>query len=185
MQRSGAIRPTAAPERSTAVQRSASPEHLRTCDRILRHPGVPESPATARRLPPLPALVAFGLAAGLGVGLACTNPDAAAFEQFAGEELVRRLGEELCGETQLPLLLRVMIRDCPLLIRSQRLTLARLVGAHTRRRNLVLLSLYRTDIGGQPLLPGWSLPRYRATTLAAAGRFFVLEAREHRGGQER
>jgi hypothetical protein len=159
---------------------------LRTCDRILRHPGVPESPASARRLPlpPLPALVALGLAAGLGVGLACTNPDAAAFEQFAGEELVRRLGEELCGEDQLPLLLRMMVRDCPQLIRSQRLTLARLVGAHTRRRNLVLLSLYRTDIGGQPLLPGWSLPRYRATTLAAAGRFLVLEAREQRGAQE-
>lgn len=148
---------------------------------------MPESPASARRRPltPLPALVALGLAGGVGLGLACTNPDADAFEQFAGEELVRRLGEELCGETQVPLLLRMMVRECPQLIRSQRLPLARLVGAHTRRRNLVLLSLYRTDIGGQPLLPGWSLPRYRATTLAVAGRFLVLEAREQRGALER
>jgi hypothetical protein len=172
MQRSGVVPP-----------HRAGPADLRTCERILRHHGVPHPPAAVRRLPL--TLLPLLLAAGLGGGLVCTNPDAAAFEQFAGEELVRRLGEELCGENQLPLLLRVMIRDCPQLIRSQRLALARLVGAHTRRRNLALFSLYRTEIGGQQLLPGWSLPRYQATTLALAGRFLVLEAREQDASPER
>ncbi len=165
MQRSGAVQP-----------HSVGPSDLRICPRTLCQHGVPQPSADVRRLPL--ALLPLLLAAGLGGGLACTNPDAIAFEQFAGEELVRRLGEELCGEDQLPLMLRVMIRDCPQLIRSQRFVLARLVGAHSRRRNLALFSLYRTDIGGQQLLPGWSLPRYQATTLALAGRFFVLEARE-------
>ncbi len=143
---------------------------------------MPDPLPAARRwsLPYLPVLLPGLLAAGLGAGLVCTNPDAAAFEQFAGEELVRLLGEEVCGEEAMPLMLRLLLRDCPQLIRTQRLALARLAAEHTRRRNLALFSLYRTEIGGQQLLPGWRLPRYRAITLAAAGRFLVLEAREDR-----
>ncbi len=118
---------------------------------------------------PLALLVVAG-----GVGLAVTNPDGQAFEGFASERITALLSEELCGTDGLPMLARLMIRDCPGLVDSQRRVLGRLALLHTRRRNLGLLSLYRTELGGQSLLGLLQVPRYRALTLGIAGRFFLL-----------
>jgi ABC-type Mn2+/Zn2+ transport system permease subunit len=49
------------------------------------------------------------------------------------------------------------------------------VGRHTRRTNLGLLSIYRTELGGTALF-GWSLPRFSATVLAAAGQLVIVQA---------
>lgn len=108
------------------------------------------------------------------IGLALTNPGPEAYEEFAGERLSEALIEELCEPDGLPMVLRLIIRDCPGVIRSQRPVLGRLAVSQTRRRNLGLLSVYRTDLGGQELLGSWSLPRYRSLTLAAAGQFVLL-----------
>ena len=40
----------------------------------------------------------------------------------------------------------------------------------------------RTEVGGQDLVGRWRLPRYHATTLAAAGQFLLLESGEVEGG---
>ncbi len=113
---------------------------------------------------------------GVLVGLGVTNPDRQAFEGFAAERLTEILSHELCGEAGLPMLARLMIHDCPGLVASQRGALGRIALAHTRRRNLGLMSLYQTELGGQSLFGLLSLPRYSATTLAVAGRFVILES---------
>jgi hypothetical protein len=46
--------------------------------------------------------------------------------------------------------------------------------AETRRYNAGLFSLYRTELGGQTLMPGLRIPRYRSLTLAGAGQLVVL-----------
>ena len=112
----------------------------------------------------------------VGGALALTNPDEQDFEAFAGERLVALVDEELCSEGGLPLLARLLIQDCPELVRSQEGVLGRLALLGTRRFNAGLFSLYSTQVGGQSLLPGLRLPRYRALTLAAAGQLVMLQA---------
>jgi hypothetical protein len=134
--------------------------------------GLPASTVATRSL----VLLLLGGAA--GIGLVSTNPGPAEFEEFAAERLTRLVSDELCSERGMPMLMRLVIRDCPELVRSQRRVLGRLAVEHSRRRNFGLFSIYRTDLGGQRLLPDWSLPRYDAVTLAAAGRFLLLHADE-------
>jgi hypothetical protein len=142
----------------------------------------PPTPAPARSdgLPvPAPSLpLRIGLAVvvvvAAAVGLASTNPGPDAFEEFAGDQLTRLLTEELCEPDGLPMVLRLVIRDCPGMVHAQRRVLGRVALEHTRRRNLGVASLYRTDLGGQELLGSLRLPRYQAMTLAAAGQFVLL-----------
>jgi hypothetical protein len=127
-------------------------------------------PASANLLP-------WGaLLAGLVAGLACTNPGPQAFQDFAAGRLGRLLRQELCHGEALPLMLRLVIRDCPALIAAQRVPLGRLALRHSQRTNLGVFSLYTTELGGQKLLGSWSLPRYRSLTLALAGQFLVVQA---------
>jgi hypothetical protein len=146
--------------------------------------GVRHQPSGLRRrvlslLPPVAALLA------LGAGLALTNPGPAAFEEFAAGRLTALLRDELCREDGLPLMLRLVIQDCPALVEAQTPVLGRLAALQTRRRNLGLLSLYSTALGGQQVLPNWRLPRYQALTLAVAGRFVVLRASENNADGDR
>ena len=54
--------------------------------------------------------------------------------------------------------------------------LGRLALEGSRRLNAGVFSLYTTKIGGQTLLPGLRLPRYRILTLGVAGQLFMLQA---------
>lgn len=130
------------------------------------------------------------LGSGLAAGLAITNPGPTAFAEFGGHQLTGLLIKELCHNDGVSGMLRLLIRQCPELVRSQRLVLGKLVQAHTRRSNLGLFSLYRTELDLAALLPGLRqvsdlrLPKYEATTLAGAGQFLVLQAREPEGSRE-
>jgi hypothetical protein len=144
-----------------------------------------ESPTRLVPLPRTKRTLAAALLAGAGVvGLAGTNPGPTDFEEYAGERLSEWLTEELCRTDGLPMMARLLIRDCPQLVASQKPVLGRLALHHTRRRNLGLFSVYRTEMGGQELLPNWRLPRYTATTLAAAGRFLILRGSEEEAGEQ-
>ena len=124
------------------------------------------------------SLVAVALAAALGLGLVATNPGEEEFERFAADQITHAAEQEICRDGGLPMLARLIARDCPRLIAAQHDLLGRLALAATRRRNLGVVSLYRTDLGGQQLLPDWSIPRYSAITLAGAGRFFILRSNQ-------
>lgn len=124
----------------------------------------------------LSGLMGLGVVAAGVVGLAATNPGPAAFEEFAAEKLTEVASEELCRNDGLPLMARLLLQNCAELVRSQRPVLGRLAREHSRRYNLGLLSVYGTRLGGEKLLPNWSLPRYDALTLAIAGHFVLLTA---------
>ena len=121
----------------------------------------------------------WAAAAGVAVvALAVTNPGTDDFEAFAGDQLVRAASRELCGSGSLPLIARLVIQDCPQLVASQRKVLGQLAAASSRRYNAGLFSLYTTELGGQTLLPGLTIPRYRAVTLGGAGQLSVVQSSE-------
>ena len=111
----------------------------------------------------------------LGGLLVATNPGEREFEAFAGEYLVEMASEELCGSDGLPLMARLVVHNCPQLVRSQRQALGQLAASSSRRYNLGLFSVYSTRIGGLELMPGLTVPRYWAITLAGAGQLVVLQ----------
>jgi len=137
-------------------------------------------PTTATRT--VSGLLGLTAVAGGLIGLAVTNPGPAAFEEFAAEKLTELASEELCRNEGLPLLARLLIQNCPELVRSQRKVLGRLAREHSRRYNFGLLSIYGTRLGGEKVLPNWSIPRYDAVTLAMAGHFVLLSAGESAPG---
>ena len=122
----------------------------------------------------------------LTAGLVITNPGPAAFAEYGGGRLSAILTKELCTQDGLTGMLRLFIRHCPGLIRSQRTVLGQLVQIHSRRSNFGLFSIYHTDLDLAALLPGLRqipdlhLPRYQATTLAGAGQFLLVETHEPR-----
>lgn len=126
----------------------------------------------ARRPPLSPPLL---VAAAVVAGLAISNPTLADFGGFAADRLVEEIVEELCVEADLPLLLRMAVGNCERLVRDQRVALAGVVQQHTRRTNLGLCSLYRSEVGGQRLLE-WRLPRFHSLALGVAGQFVLLHA---------
>ena len=182
-----------------ATTARATTARSRLLRRSLTHPDLPplqlpvtDSVRVHRRVPPSAALphpstlgtvgirslLGLAVAAAAGLGLVATNPGEEEFERFAADQITRAAELELCHEGGLPMLARLIVHDCPRLIAAQHDLLGRLALAATRRRNFGLLSLYRTDLGGQQLLPDWSIPRYSAITLAAAGRFFILRSNQ-------
>lgn len=104
-----------------------------------------------------------------------TNPSSADFQAYAADRLVDELSEEVCGEGGLPVLMRMAIQNCQELVLAQRAPLAALVAGHTRRHNLGVLSLYRSEVGGQTLLL-WRVPRFRSTVVGVAGQFVLIGA---------
>ena len=119
----------------------------------------------------------LAVAAGAG-GLAITNPGPDDFRDFAGQRLVDTITQEICVENTLPMALRLMLQSCPDLVASQQEVLGRIALEHSNRTNLGLASLYRTELGGQQLLPDLRIPRYEALTLAGAGQFVVVNTKE-------
>jgi hypothetical protein len=109
------------------------------------------------------------------LGLALSNPDRAHFERFAAEQLVDELEQHVCRGDVLPVLVRLALRNCPQLVQAQRQAIGALVGQHTLRRNLGVLSLYQSDLGGEPLF-GWPVPRFQATVVGIAGQLVLVQA---------
>lgn len=141
-------------------------------------------PHVLARVASPPVLVGLALVAGLGGGLVLTNPDEREFERFAADQVTQAAQEALCRGGALPLLAGLVVSDCPRLVASQHDLLGRLAVAASRRRQFGILSLYHTDLGGFSLL-NWTVPRYRALTLAMAGRFLILHSEGGQSGATR
>jgi hypothetical protein len=113
----------------------------------------------------------------VGGSLAWTNPGPAEFADYAGDRLVKEITAEVCHGDRLPALLRLALSNCTELVASQRDALGALVLQQTRRTNLGLFSIYRSELGGQRLLR-WQLPRLRITVVGVAGQFVLVQGRE-------
>ena len=117
----------------------------------------------------------------IGGALVVTNPDEQDFEEFAAERLALLVDQELCLQGGLPMVAQLLIQNCSELVEGQRAVLGRLALAGSRRTNAGLFSLYSTQLGGQTLLPGLTLPRYRVLTLGVAGQLVILKASSDEG----
>jgi hypothetical protein len=138
-------------------------------------------PSPARPTWLSPWLGASALLALVGGSLAWTNPGPAEFADYAGERLVREITAEVCHGDRLPGLLRLALGNCPELVAAQSRTLGALVLQQTRRTNLGLFSIYRSELGGQRLLR-WRVPRLETTVVGVAGQFVLVQGRESAGG---
>ena len=76
----------------------------------------------------------------------------------------------------LPLVVNLLVENCPRLFRSQREALGDLALQLSQRRNFGLFSFYTTTVGTSGLLAKLSVPSYSLETLAVAGQFIVLRA---------
>ena len=119
-------------------------------------------------------LICLGLIGGTGVLLGLTNPSLRNYEEHAGTLLVELASAEFCDQGQMPMLLQLVLRDCPGLIASQEQTLSALAGRFSTRWNFGLGSVYHLSMGGQQLLPGVQLPTVDVLTLGFAGQFVPL-----------
>tara|TARA_B100001939_G_scaffold293308_1_gene265833 strand:+ start:81 stop:467 length:387 start_codon:yes stop_codon:yes gene_type:complete len=121
---------------------------------------------------PLPLLLVPAAGALLWIG----NPGPRDFADFAGRELSERGIEEFCRDGVLPLMVNLLVENCPRLFRTQREALGDLALQLSQRRNFGFFSLYTTEVGTSGLLAQLPLPRYSLETLAVAGQFIVLRA---------
>ena len=140
-------------------------------------------PQRWRRLP-VGALLSLGLIGCTGGVLALSNPSLGDYQDHAGEQLVELARAELCDQAAMPMLLQLVLRDCPQLIATQRQTLATLAGRFTTRWNFGVGSLYHLSSGGQTLIPGVQLPQADVWTLGLAGQFVLLRATAEHGALE-
>ena len=135
------------------------------------------------RFPVAGATVAL-IGSGCAAVLILTNPNPHDYADHAGQQLVGLLTQELCRSNGLPMLLRMWVRDCPQIVASQQQVLASLAARFTTRLNLGVASVYTTQLGGQDLTPGLTLPRVKAVTFAAAGQFVMMRSESDNGRLE-
>ena len=111
-----------------------------------------------------------------GALLFISNPGPKDFADFAGRELSERGIQEFCRDGVLPLVVNLLVENCPRLFRDQREALGDLALDLSQRRNFGLFSFYTTTVGTTGLLAKLSVPSYSLETLAVAGQFIVLRA---------
>lgn len=110
--------------------------------------------------------------AGAVSGLALTNPDQLAYEQYATARLSDYLTASLCNDLS-PTLNQVLQNQCQSLLENNQAYIHQLIATHTTRFNGGLFSLYRTRlaVSGIPMLPA-----YEFATLGMGGNFVTYRA---------
>ena len=117
---------------------------------------------------------------GLGALMALTNPSRDAYEQYAVERLATYLKEDVCTKApdnlgilgQNPEFLQ---RQCKFLVDTGKPQIRQIIAKNTERQNLVLFSVYRTDLNISPLLPA-----YHFETVGVLQQFYIYQAQEHK-----
>ncbi|MBE9166199.1 DUF4359 domain-containing protein [Pleurocapsales cyanobacterium LEGE 06147] len=108
--------------------------------------------------------------AGLGVGMALTNPGQKAYEQYASETLNDYLKENVC--TRVPSELSQFLESqCYFLVDTARPQLSQIIARNTKRQNFIVFSLYQTDL----FIPS-ALPNYQVKTVGVFQNFYTYEA---------
>jgi hypothetical protein len=111
-----------------------------------------------------------------GALLFASNPGPKEFADFAGREISERGIQEFCRDGVLPLMMNLLVENCPRLFRDQREAFGDLALQLSQRRNFGFFSLYKTEVGSTGLLAKLSVPSYSLETLGVAGQFIVLRA---------
>jgi hypothetical protein len=110
-------------------------------------------------------------AAAIG-GLVATNPDQAAYEDYALEQASAYFNDELCEQLPSPIA-DLFEQQCLELIQTGQPQIQALIHDRTDRINLGILSIYKTALAVPEVS---ALPTYRVETLAIAGQFITYKA---------
>ncbi|MCU0526330.1 MAG: DUF4359 domain-containing protein [Elainella sp. Prado103] len=129
----------------------------------------------------VPALLMTVVLAGVGVAMAVTNPDEAAYRDYAAQRLTDYLQEEECTKLDDPL-----HHLCTLMEGEQgQALMKRLIADNTQRRNYGLFSLYQTNFSTSDVLPDFlsnflSVPTitYETDTIGVFGNFQTYRAEQ-------
>lgn len=98
-----------------------------------------------------------------------TNPDPAAYDEFATETLAEYLDREFCVAVKgMPeILASLLSNSCKFLVESKQPAIKQYLSDHTRHQNLFFLSLYTTE-----------LFTYRFKVIGIFDQFLIYEATE-------
>jgi hypothetical protein len=112
----------------------------------------------------------------LSVIMGFTNPPKPEYLSYASHLLSTELKKSVCNQSQVPDFLQefsqTLVGVCNSLVTTQRHTLERLIDNTTERRNLILFSIYTTEVGGS---------RYH--TIGAFGNFLTFPPSEKSQGR--
>ena len=107
---------------------------------------------------------------GLGLLMVASNPGQQAYEAYATEKLSLYVKEKVC--TQVPEKFGDFLqRQCHSLVDTNRAQIRQIIAENTQRKNLLLFSIYQTDLS----LPA-SLPDYHFETLGILQNFYITQA---------
>jgi hypothetical protein len=113
-----------------------------------------------------------------GVGLAAvaalavTNPGYEAYEDYAATQMNQYLKNNVC--TQIPQQIQGLLKShCSTLIDTANPQLKQIINQSTERQNLLIFSIYRTNIK----LPA-QLPQYHFESIGVLQQFYTYEAEE-------
>ncbi len=112
---------------------------------------------------------------GLGAVMAATNPDEAAFEKFALEQV------QTHGCKEVPQIVR---ERCPEFVHDNQAQVKKLIMQDTRRENYGLFSIYHTNLTARSILPELplflDLPAFKLETVAMFGKFYIYETKKQK-----
>jgi hypothetical protein len=115
---------------------------------------------------------------GLAVGMAVTNPNQTNYQDYAAQKLSLYLKEKVCPQisNKIPKGLGIedfLVKQCLSMVDIGKPQFQQLIGENTQRQNLLLFSIYRTDLS----LAG-NLPDYHFETLGIFNNFYTYQAQE-------
>ncbi|BAU13777.1 hypothetical protein LEP3755_43190 [Leptolyngbya sp. NIES-3755] len=112
---------------------------------------------------------------GLAGVMAVTNPDEAAFGEFALEQVKTQ------GCKEVPQIIR---QQCPRFVQENQAQVKKLIAQSTERQNYGLFSLYRTNLSTRSIVPDLpvflDLPAFQLETVGMMGKFYIYQTEEIR-----
>ncbi|BAS56540.1 MULTISPECIES: DUF4359 domain-containing protein [Leptolyngbya] len=117
-----------------------------------------------------------GLAMLGGAGfMALTNPDEAAFGEFALQQIKAE------GCQKVPQIIR---EQCPQFVQDNQAQVKKLILQSTDRQNFGLFSIYRTNLSTRSIVPNLpiflDLPAFQLETVGMFGKFYIYQAEQSR-----
>lgn len=114
----------------------------------------------------------MGLAVlGIAGVMVVTNPDEAAFGEFALEQVKTQ------GCKEVPQIIR---QQCPQFVQENQAQVKKLIVQSTERQNYGLFSLYRTNLSTRSIIPDLpvflDVPAFQLETVGMMGRFYIYQA---------
>jgi hypothetical protein len=116
-------------------------------------------------------LGAAGLAV-LGVTMAKTNPNQSEYEEYAVERLTQYLKQDVCQKTS-NFFENLINSQCERLVEQANPQMREILSRTTEKQNLIVFSVYTTDLRLSSLLPA-----YRFQTVGAFNNFYTYTAEE-------